>query len=73
MDPVIVAAIGLATSFAGSMLSLVLWIHFDLEGHWRHRQAVHGERLERRARERDERANEAHAELLAEGDTSSIR
>lgn len=43
-------------SFLGSMLSLVIWLHFDLEGAWESRRLRHGARLDARQR----RAAEEH-------------
>lgn len=38
------AAVGFATSFAGSMLALVIYMHYDLEGYWQQRRIRSGER-----------------------------
>lgn len=38
------------TSFAGSMLAFVLWVHYDLDDHWEQRKH---ERIVRRERPKD--------------------
>lgn len=70
MDPVELTLLGTVTSFAGSMLSLFIWVHLDLEGHWQHRRIRHGERLEFRRQQRGHeavaKAARAHEEVLEE-------
>jgi hypothetical protein len=43
-------AVGLVSSFAGSLGAIVFWFHFDMEARWQHRKVEHGRRLEERAR-----------------------
>lgn len=40
--------IAILTSFIGSMFSLVLWMHYDLEGWWEQRRLANGKKLDER-------------------------
>jgi hypothetical protein len=42
--------IGVIESIAGSMISLVIYMHYDLEGWYAQRRARHGEKLENKKR-----------------------
>jgi hypothetical protein len=46
--------IGVIESIAGSMISLVIYMHYDLEGWYAQRRARHGEKLEKKAGKRYE-------------------
>lgn len=45
--------ISLVTSFAGSMIALMIWIHFDLEGIWQQHRIKKGRELENAHRARN--------------------
>lgn len=48
------ALISLGTSFVGSFLCFVLWVHFDFDSRWEHRKYMHhAEKLRREEAERD--------------------
>lgn len=45
-------------SFIGSMVTLILWVHFDLEGAWESYRLRHGAHLDARQRRAAERHDE---------------
>lgn len=44
------ALVYVATSFAGSMLALVVWFHYDLDARWQQHKINHGKHLDERKR-----------------------
>lgn len=50
MNILIDFGIGTCASFIGSMISLALWMHYDLEGVWEQRRLAHGKELDERQR-----------------------
>lgn len=47
---VIEALIGIATSFIGSFIAIVVVLHYDIEGWWEQRRLEHGKNLDQRQR-----------------------